>query len=557
MAVSITKAGERLIAEKQAAQEVLLVARFILALVPGLDPEQPVDRDAPKPPPEQIVHTQTYTQKGFVNPNQVVYSLMMGSDVGDFDWNWIGLETAEEVLLSVGYVPIQQKRKSISPHQIGNNVTRNMMLVVDGAQALTGVTVDASTWQHDFTLRLRDIDERERLSNRDVFGRACFFGDGLQLVSVEGALQLQPGLVFVEGLRIELTNAWTVIPPEMPNKAYLDVALMRQENSQGVAWTLVWGDTFYDYEDATGIAHYLIPVAHLTAPATVKDLRTVEPIGGPLIQHFAARNGDYENLRARATTKEDVGLDQLPNAKSDDPATNSSEVLATTKALSNLDQQIGDSLVGMVASFDMDTAPPGWLERNGANVSRTAYAKLFRVLGIRYGAGDGSTTFNIGDSRGIFIRGLDQGRGLDISRSLGSLQQSQNQSHNHTASSSAAGLHGHNGTAVMSGDHTHTGSIGEAGSHSHIFNFTNTPTSADQPGIGAAMHNAVIGRQAGNKIEPAGRHSHAINIDRASGHTHALAITADGEHFHTVTIDANGGNEARPINQALLICIKY
>src|SRR5450830_1258041 len=205
MAASITKAGERLIAEKQGAHEVLEVKRFVLALVPDLDPDGPVDRDAPKPPPEQIVHTQAFTQKGFVNPNQVVYSLMMGSDIGDFDWNWIGLETAEDVLLSVGYVPVQQKRKNIPPHQIGNNVTRNMMLVFDGAQALTDVTIDASTWQHDFTVRLRDIDERERLSNRDVFGRACFFGNSLQLVNVEGAYQLKPGRAFLEGIRVELS----------------------------------------------------------------------------------------------------------------------------------------------------------------------------------------------------------------------------------------------------------------------------------------------------------------------------------------------------------------
>ncbi|EGH48358.1 prophage PSPPH06, putative tail fiber protein, partial [Pseudomonas syringae pv. pisi str. 1704B] len=62
------------------------------------------------------------TQQGYVNPNQVVYSLLMGTDIGDFDWNWIGLETSEDVLLSVAYVPLQQKRKNVLPDQIGNNV---------------------------------------------------------------------------------------------------------------------------------------------------------------------------------------------------------------------------------------------------------------------------------------------------------------------------------------------------------------------------------------------------------------------------------------------------
>ncbi len=39
--------------------------------------------------------------------------------------------------------------------------------------------------------------------------------------------------------------------------------------------------------------------------------------------------------------------------------------------------------------------PPGWLHCNGAAVSRTKYARLFRKIGTKYGAGDGSTTFNL------------------------------------------------------------------------------------------------------------------------------------------------------------------
>lgn len=557
MAAIITKAGERLIAEKQAAHEALLVSRFVLALVPGLDPLKPVDRDAPAPPPEQVVHTQIYTQKGFVNPNQVVYSLMMGSDIGDFDWNWIGLVSSEGVLLAVAHVPVQQKRRNIPPHQIGNNVTRNMLLVFDGAQALTDVTIDASTWQHDFTLRLQGIDERERLANRDVFGRACFFADGLQVVRVEGAYQLKPGLAFVEGLRIEIADAQPVTPDEFPTRAWLDVALIRQENSVGVPLVVRWGADLSDYVDLAGVQHYLIALADLPDSKTVVDRRAVEPINGPLVQAFAFRNGDYSSLRARATTKEDVGLGKLPNAISDDPDTNSSEILATTAALNKLNQQISDALVGMVASFDMETAPPGWLVRDGANVSRTAYAKLFAVIGTRYGAGDGSTTFNIGDSRGVFIRALDNGRGLNPQRALGSLEQGQNQCHTHAASSAAAGQHGHDGNTLAGGDHTHTATTGEAGYHGHNFNHINTPTSSDNPGIGAAMHASAIGWKANNRIEPDGQHVHTVSIVGVAGHTHRLAITEGGEHVHAISVSDSGGNEARPINQALLFCIKY
>lgn len=160
MGASITLAGESLIAQKQANSEVLRVSRFVLANVPGLDTAQPVDRAAGRPPAAQIVNTVNVTREGFLGPNQVVYSLMMSSAVGDFDFNWIGLETAEGVLLIAAYVPLQQKRKEIPPLQAGNNLTRNIILEYNGAQSLTGITVPAQTWQFDYSTLFAQIDVR-------------------------------------------------------------------------------------------------------------------------------------------------------------------------------------------------------------------------------------------------------------------------------------------------------------------------------------------------------------------------------------------------------------
>lgn len=333
MGASITLAGESLIAQKQGAQQILTVSRFILANVPGLDPSGPVDRAAGKPAAGQIVGTYDVTDAGYVNPNQVVYSLMLGSDIGDFDWNWIGLETADNVLLMVAYVPTQQKRRNIPPLQLGNNVTRNFLVVFDGAQALTGLTIDASTWQHDFTVRLAGIDERERQSNRDIFGRACFFGSALQLEKVGAVYQLKPGTAYVEGVRLQRSAALPVVPPAFPTTAWLDVALQRELNDVVASWSVVWGAGKVDYVDSAGVQHYCVAIADLPSSNTITDSRPVENIAGPLVAHFAARVGDYAGLRARSTTKDDVGLGNLPNAKSDDPASNSSEILATTKAV--------------------------------------------------------------------------------------------------------------------------------------------------------------------------------------------------------------------------------
>lgn len=349
MGASFTLAGEDLIAQKQAAKQTLTVSRFILANVPGLNPNGPVDRAAGKPAAAQIIDTYPVTQAGYVNPSQVVYSLMLGSDIGDFDWNWVGLESAEGVLLMVAYVPLQQKRRNIPPLQLGNNVTRNFLLKFDGAQELTGVTIDANTWQHDFTVRLAGIDDRERLANRDVFGRACFFGSALQLEKVGSAYQLKPGTAYVEGVRLQSAAPQLVVPPALPATAWLDVALQRELSDVVATWSVVWGAGKADYLDSAGAQHYCVPIADLVNANTITDRRPVENIAGPLVSHFAARVGDYAGLRARATTKEDVGLGNLPNAKSDDENTDSSLILATTKAVKAASAVIWTAIANIVS----------------------------------------------------------------------------------------------------------------------------------------------------------------------------------------------------------------
>lgn len=86
---------------------------------------------------------------------------------------------------------------------------------------------------------------------------------------------------------------------------------------------------------------------------------------------------------------------------------------------------------GAVFHFAMQTAPAGYLVCNGGAVSRTAFPTLFAAIGTLYGNGDGSTTFNLPDLRGEFIRGADLGKGVDSGRVFGSVQLDQNKSHTH------------------------------------------------------------------------------------------------------------------------------
>lgn len=88
---------------------------------------------------------------------------------------------------------------------------------------------------------------------------------------------------------------------------------------------------------------------------------------------------------------------------------------------------------GAVCFVAQNTAPTGWLKANGAAVSRTTYAALFAALGTTFGAGDGSTTFNLPDLRGEFPRGWDDGRGADSGRTFGTAQTHQFLSHAHSS----------------------------------------------------------------------------------------------------------------------------
>ncbi len=80
--------------------------------------------------------------------------------------------------------------------------------------------------------------------------------------------------------------------------------------------------------------------------------------------------------------------------------------------LNNL-ESVGAPL-GSILIWPTSTIPTNYLECNGAALSRAQYSDLYGIIGTRYGVGDGSSTFNIPDLRGEFIRGWDHGAGNDL-----------------------------------------------------------------------------------------------------------------------------------------------
>jgi len=68
-------------------------------------------------------------------------------------------------------------------------------------------------------------------------------------------------------------------------------------------------------------------------------------------------------------------------------------------------EEYADNPLGTILSYGGTTAPDGWFLCHGQALSRTEYSELFAVIGTSFGTGDGSTTFNLPDLRGEFLRG--------------------------------------------------------------------------------------------------------------------------------------------------------
>lgn len=69
--------------------------------------------------------------------------------------------------------------------------------------------------------------------------------------------------------------------------------------------------------------------------------------------------------------------------------------------------------VGTIIANGSTSTPDGYLYCNGAAVSRTTYAGLFTAIASNFGEGDASTTFNVPELRGQFLRGQDDSEGVD------------------------------------------------------------------------------------------------------------------------------------------------
>lgn len=413
---AITLAFEKFKAQEAAGGRTLILDEFVLANVPGLDPSAPVDRSEGLPPNEQIVHRQAVNTTGVVNEHAVAYSITMGTEVGDFDFNWLGLvNKATGLLAMVVHVPTQRKIANAAGQQ-GNALTRSFLMEFDGAAAATGITTPAETWQIDFTARLHGMDEMQRLANRDLYGAGAFFGDGFLVVRQGAGYTATAGIGYIGGLRAELTGNKPLSIGSKPTKVWVDVSLQGNVTS---AWetvvALTVAETMVDYVDQGGFAHYVFAVASIDASGAVTDLRpkgsttdqasteAVQELRNDLTAHERSRNHPDATLADKGFVRLFSGVDSSDETMAATPKAvkiamdNANARLAkernladlTNIALARQNLQLGDSAIknigttaGTVAAGD-DGRITGAMQKNQHGTDIPDKALFIDNIGLR------------------------------------------------------------------------------------------------------------------------------------------------------------------------------
>lgn len=166
--------------------------------------------------------------------------------------------------------------------------------------------------------------------------------------------------------------------------------------------------------------------------------------------------------------------------------------------------------VGTVIARLSNVPPIGFLECDGAEINRSAYSALYGVIGAFTHWGNGTTTFNLPDYRGEFLRGWDHGRGADDGRGLGSRQI---------------------GTAYIGSG---------AGQRTGIVNFGRWWE------VNALGYDLDISPQNG----------HPVHIFTTNGAVNG-PFTAHGVHFSGVAVPNWDFARTRPRNRSIMYCIKY
>lgn len=158
--------------------------------------------------------------------------------------------------------------------------------------------------------------------------------------------------------------------------------------------------------------------------------------------------------------------------------------------------------VGEITIWATSSAPTGWLVCDGSAISRSTYSGLFAVLGTAYGAGDGSTTFNLPNLKGRVVVGRDSAD-TDFD-TLGETR----------------------------GSKTHALTVAELAAHDHSVT------------INANTLDMVYNPQAYNSTFISGKDSNNDGIIDGTSNTFGMALNFVTDHTHTGVIGSTGSGTA-------------
>jgi hypothetical protein len=323
----ITKVFSEWKAQQAINNQPVTLDEFIFAYIPGLDADKPIDNTETTPAADKIVCRQAVSKSGVVNENSVVYSVTLGADVGDFDFNWIGLANkATGTLAMIIHAPTQRKIKNANGQQ-GNVLVRSMLMEYSGAREATEITTPAETWQIDFTARLAAMDERQRRENIDLYGAAAFFDSGYLVAKSGNQFFVTKGAGYVAGLRAELPADLNINAAAKPTKVWLDVSWTGTLTSEWAVQSKITVAADLDDYVLGGVQHYVFAVASIDAAGNITDLRPKGTLNDQAASDALKKHEQSRN-HPDATTSE-KGFVQLSSATDSD----SEQLAATSKAV--------------------------------------------------------------------------------------------------------------------------------------------------------------------------------------------------------------------------------
>ena len=191
-----TNALKSYIAQSVARNETVTFDKIIFAHISGLN-DATLANINNMPTVDQIKHTANIQQTGYIAEDQVVYSVTLGSEIGDFTFNFVGLVNSAKNVLGVAIYTGDIVKTRTKAEEQGNALTRNIILQVNNAKTLTNIHTQARAWQFDFTDKFLQIKPKKitatTTNTADISGHTH---------EIEKASTTQSGIV-------QLVDDWT------------------------------------------------------------------------------------------------------------------------------------------------------------------------------------------------------------------------------------------------------------------------------------------------------------------------------------------------------------